>query len=235
MKESARTAAGSRAFGGGNRVREKLSRFGTEALSPSELLGMLLESDDESRDTVGLARRVLSTFDGLRRTASRTVPELMSVPGVDHAIAVRMQSIFALLRAWSREALPRGAVIRSCGDIFHRFHDELRDLKREVFLSVLLDGKNRVLREDRVSVGSLTTAVVHPREVFRNAIRESADAIVFVHNHPSGDPTPSLEDLEITERLVEVSRLVGIRVLDHVVIGDGSFASFQERGLIDVE
>jgi DNA repair protein RadC len=109
----------------------------------------------------------------------------------------------------------------------------MRDQKRETFYSILLDGKNRVIREDRVSQGSLTSSIVHPREVFATAIRESADAVVFVHNHPSGDPTPSLEDLEITKRLVEVSRLVGIRILDHVVIGDGEYASFNERGLLD--
>jgi DNA repair protein RadC len=157
----------------------------------------------------------------------------MAVPGVGTARAARIQAALALARAMSRERLPRGAAMRTAQDIFDRFHLELRDQKREVFISVLLDGKNRVIREDRVSVGSLTSSIVHPREVFNTAIRESADAVVFVHNHPSGDPTPSLEDLEITRRLVEVSRLVGIRVLDHIVIGDGEFVSFHERGLLD--
>jgi len=106
-----------------------------------------------------------------------------------------------------------------------------RDWK-EQFWAVLLDGKNRVLREERVSEGSLTASLVHPREVFAPAIRESAGALVLVHNHPSGDPTPSVEDVEITRRLCAVADLVGIRVLDHVVVGDGAFVSFLERGLL---
>lgn len=97
---------------------------------------------------------------------------------------------------------------------------------------MLLDGKNRVLREERVSEGSLTASLVHPREVFAPAIRESAGALVFVHNHPSGDPTPSVEDVEITRRLCAVADLVGIRILDHVVVGDGTYVSFLERGLL---
>jgi len=108
----------------------------------------------------------------------------------------------------------------------------MRDLRKEQFWAILLDGKNRVLREERVSEGSLTASLVHPREVFAPAIRESAGAFVFVHNHPSGDPTPSVEDVEITRRLCSVADLVGIRVLDHVVVGDGAYVSFLERGLL---
>ncbi len=217
---------------GGSTIRERLLRFGTRALSPSELLGILLREGIRDERAVELASRTLERFGGLRRTASRTIPELMGVPGIGPARAARVKAAFALALAFSEEALQRGEPIRSSREIFERFHAELRDRKREVFVSVLLDGKHRVLKEDRVSVGSLTSSIVHPREVFVRAIRESADAMVFVHNHPSGDPTPSFEDIEITNRLVEVSHLVGIRVLDHIVIGEDSYASFHERGLI---
>ncbi len=217
---------------GSSTVRERMLRFGTRALSPPELLGLLLREGIRDERAVELASRTLERFGGLRRTASRTIPELMGVPGIGPARAVRMKAAFALARAFSEELLPRGVPVRSSREIFERFHAEFRDQKREVFVSLLLDGKNRILREDRVSVGSLTSSIVHPREVFVRAIRESADAVIFVHNHPSGDPTPSLEDIDITDRLVEVSRLVGIRVLDHIVIGEDSFASFHERGLI---
>jgi DNA repair protein RadC len=125
-----------------------------------------------------------------------------------------------------------GARFRSGADIFQHYHGRMRDLRKEQFWAVLLDGKNRVLREERVSEGSLTASLVHPREVFAPAIRESAGALVFVHNHPSGDPTPSVEDVEITRRLCSVAELVGIRVLDHVVVGDGAYVSFLERGLL---
>lgn len=109
----------------------------------------------------------------------------------------------------------------------------LRDLRKEVFLALLLDGRNRLLREERISEGSLTSAIVHPREVFAPAIRESAGAIVVVHNHPSGDPTPSREDLEITARLAQVGRLVGINLLDHVILGDPGYLSLRERGYLE--
>jgi DNA repair protein RadC len=214
-------------------VRERLLRFGAEALSPSELLGLVIREGHREEDAVSLAHRLLLRFGRLRGSSTRTIQELMDVPGIGPARAARVKAAFALLRAFSEESLPRGASVRSSAEIFERFHAELRDLKREVFLSLMLDGKNRVIREDRVSVGSLTSSIVHPREVFVAAIRESADAVVFVHNHPSGDPTPSLEDIEITNRLVEVGRIVGIRVLDHIVVGDGVYTSFHERGLLN--
>jgi DNA repair protein RadC len=233
----------------GDRVRERLLRFGAEALSASELLGVLLgasgdggvvgEPDPEapsrpaeSGGMVDLARRLFDTFGGVRGTATRTVHELSQVEGVGLGRAARVHAAFGLVRAFSEEALLRGAPIASSAAVFDRFHPVLRDRKRECFITILLDGKNRVIREDLVSVGSLTSSIVHPREVFSTAIRESADAVIFVHNHPSGDPTPSVEDVEITNRLVEVSRIVGIRVLDHIVVGDGCYTSFHEKGLI---
>jgi DNA repair protein RadC len=108
----------------------------------------------------------------------------------------------------------------------------MRDLKLEQFWTVLLDGKHRVIREVMVSQGTLNSSPVHPREVFSPAMRHSAAAVVFIHNHPSGDPTPSADDLAITSRLCEVGRMVGISVVDHVVIGDGAFTSFADRGLL---
>ena len=223
------------AAAGAGTVRERLFRIGSDALSPPELLGLVLRDGTADRDELALSRRILETFGGVRRTASRTVAELMSVPGVGPARAERITATFGLLRALAEETLTRGTPVRASREIFERFGPQLRDAKREEFHTVLLDGKNRVIREDRVSVGSLTASIVHPREVFNPALRESADAVVFVHNHPSGDPEPSAEDLEITSRLVSVGQLLGIRVLDHVIIGDGCYSSFHEKGLIDVD
>jgi DNA repair protein RadC len=116
--------------------------------------------------------------------------------------------------------------------VFRHFHERLRDRKKEVFLTLLLDAKNRVLREIQVSEGSLNASIVHPREVFAPVIRESAAAVLFVHNHPSGDPTPSREDLELTGRLREAGTLMGVRVLDHIIIGNGRYMSFADQGLM---
>lgn len=222
---------------GAGTVRERLFRIGAAALTAPELLGLVLrdgagrEAADE--DAFELSRRVLDTFGGVRRTASRTVAELMEVPGIGTARAERLKATFGLVRALAEEELPRGATVRASRDIFERYGPIFRDVKREEFHTILLDGKNRVIREERVSMGSLTASIVHPREVFNAAIRDSADAVVFVHNHPSGDPEPSAEDLEITDRLVSVGRLLGIRVLDHIIVGDGCYSSFHEKGLID--
>jgi DNA repair protein RadC len=130
------------------------------------------------------------------------------------------------------ERLRRGVPFASPRQIFEHYHALLRDLKREVFAVVLLDARHRVMCHEVVSEGSLTQSIVHPREVFLPAVRESAGAVVLVHNHPSGDPSPSDEDVAVTRRLVHASELLGIRVLDHVIVGDGCYASFQEAGLM---
>jgi DNA repair protein RadC len=214
-------------------LRERLFRIGSEALTAPELLGLVLREGTTDDRAFEVSRRILDTFGGVRRTASRTVAELLQVPGVDPSRAARLRAVFGLVEALAAETLPRGEPVRASRDIFERYGPMLRDRKREEFHIVLLDGKNRVMREERISVGSLTASIVHPREVFNVAIRESADAVVFVHNHPSGDPEPSAEDLEITSRLVSVGRLLGIRVLDHIIVGDGCYSSFHEKGLID--
>jgi DNA repair protein RadC len=126
--------------------------------------------------------------------------------------------------------LSTGTRVSSSRDLFEHFHPMLRDVKHELFKVVLLDAKNTVLKELTVSKGSLTLSIVHPREVFAPAVRESAAAVIFLHNHPSGDPTPSLEDRQLTDRLVEAGRLLGIRVLDHVILGESRYVSFADEG-----
>ena len=128
------------------------------------------------------------------------------------------------------QPLSTGTRVSCSGDLFKHFHPALRDLKHELFKVVLLDAKNTVLKETTVSEGSLTLSIVHPREVFAFAVRESAAAVILLHNHPSGDPTPSLEDRQLTDRLVAVGKLLGIRVLDHVIIGDSRYVSFADEG-----
>jgi DNA repair protein RadC len=172
---------------------------------------------------------VLERFESLRRVAAGSVAELAAA-GLSADGAVRVAAAFALGRRAAGEGVRRGAPFATSADIFERYHPLLRDARRERFLTVLLDGKNRVMRDEWVSEGSLTSSLVHPREVFARAIRESAGAVVFVHNHPSGDPEPSPEDVEVTRRLCSAGEIVGIRVLDHVVIGEAAYVSFLDRG-----
>ena len=212
--------------------RERLARLGADALTPAELLAVLLGTGMQGRSAEDVGRLLLERAGGLRRLSTRTLAEVAGSPGIGRARGARVMAAFALGKQAAALRMVPGARFRCGADIFHHYHGRLRDLRKEQFWAVLLDGKNRVLREERVSEGSLTASLVHPREVFAPAIRESAGALVFVHNHPSGDPTPSVEDVEITRRLCAVAELVGIRVLDHVVVGDGAYVSFLERGLL---
>ncbi len=214
------------------RPREKLLARGPDALSPAEHLALLLGTGVPGSSALEVAQRLLEAVGGLRRLSTRNAREVAAVRGVGEVRATRILAAFALGRAVAGQGLVAGARFRTGADIFRHFHGRLRDLRKEQFWTIILDGKNRVVREERVSEGSLTASLVHPREVFCPAIRESAGALVFVHNHPSGDPTPSVEDVEITRRLCAVADLVGIRVLDHVVVGDGAYVSFLERGLL---
>jgi DNA repair protein RadC len=189
--------------------------------------------NDLISDLLGLpAGKVAETLRpySLRDLGQMTEVELKQA-GLTPNRAKRLRSAFELARRYSTagKALV-GKVFGSPKDIFEAFH--LRDEKKEHFFVVTLDARHRVLGEHLVSVGSLSSSIVHPREVFRPAIREAAGAVVLVHNHPSGDPRPSEEDVAVTRRLVSASEMIGIRVLDHVVIGDGRYSSFREEGLV---
>ncbi|MBI4879776.1 MAG: DNA repair protein RadC [Planctomycetes bacterium] len=212
--------------------RERLVHHGQAALSSQELIALLVGSGTAGRPAAELARLLLLRAGGLRGLARLEWPELKTVSGIGPARAARLAAAFELARRLATEAPPRGSAIQSGSDVQRLLAPRLRDLRKEVFVALLLDGKNRLLREERVSEGSLTSSIVHPREVFGPAIRESAGAIVVAHNHPSGDPTPSREDLEVTARLAEVGRLVGIGLLDHVILGDPGYVSLRERGCL---
>jgi len=215
--------------------RERLLAYGPESLSTGELLSVLVAGagpDAARRRQQDRAARLLRGFGSLRALGLASARELQMNHGLGPVTALRLSAAFALGRRLQVERVPRGRLLKESGEIFSCFHARLRDLRKERFIAVLLDAKNRVIREDVVSEGILTASLVHPREVFAPAMREAAAGLVLVHNHPSGDPEPSPEDHEVTQRLCAVGELVGIRILDHVIIGDGRYVSFLERGLI---
>lgn len=214
------------------RPRERLLSGGPETLTDAQLLAIVLQSGDVRRSAVQLGIELLAHFGGLGPLGAATAAELRRLPGVGPAKAAQLQAALELGRRASSGPLARGARLRSSRDVFAHFGPRLRERKQEVFAAVLLDGKHRVLRTLEVSVGSLTQTIVHPREVFKPAVRESAAAIILVHNHPSGDPAPSAEDRALTARLVGVGELLGIQVLDHVVLGDQRYVSFADEGWI---
>ncbi len=216
------------------RPREKLLQHGPERLSDAELLALVLRTGDAASAMSALdhARQLLARFGTLRRLATAGTAELCLLKGIGPAKAAEIQAVFEIARRFGAVSLPPGATFTSSADVFGHYHERLRDLKKERFLALLLDSKNRVIREVSISEGSLTASIVHPREVFAPVVKESAAAVLFVHNHPSGDPTPSREDLEITTRLREAGELMGVRVLDHIIIGQGRYVSFVDRGLL---
>jgi DNA repair protein RadC len=213
--------------------RERLRARGAEALSAAELIALLLRTGARGHDAVDVARALLARTGGLDRLESAPTCELAAVPGVGAAKAASLIAAFELGRRCAGSHLPEGASLRSPQDVFRHFGPRMRRLTQEHFAVVLLDGRHRVLGDEVVSQGTLTASLVHPREVFRPALRASAAALILVHNHPSGDPTPSAEDRAVTERLARAGEILGIRVLDHVVVAERGYVSLREEGALN--
>ncbi|WP_447976775.1 RadC family protein [Candidatus Nitrospira bockiana] len=214
----------------GERPRERLLREGPEALSDAQLMAIVVRVGRRDSSAVQVATELLQALGGLQGMANRGVDELCRIPGIGPAKAAQLKAAVELGKRVLSAPLSTGMRIGSSKDLFHHYYPLLRDLRREVFKIVLLDAKHAVIRDATVSQGSLTLSIVHPREVFSLAIREAAAAVIFLHNHPSGDPQPSAEDRELTARLVAAGNLLGIRVLDHLIIGDGRYVSFADQG-----
>jgi DNA repair protein RadC len=216
------------------RPREKLLLHGPAPLGDSELLALTLRSGSSSPrlSALDLARQLLNHFGSLRTLTNATAVELCAFPGVGAAKAAELLALGELARRLATTPLRPGERFTTSQEVFCHFHERLRDRRKELFLTLLLDSKNRLLREVQISEGSLNASIVHPREVFAPVVRESAAAVLLIHNHPSGDPTPSREDLELTGRLREAGELIGVRVLDHVIIGNGCYVSLADRGLL---
>ena len=211
-------------------VRERVLAAGASACSDAELLGLVLDGGAATADAVALAERVIGAAGGVERLDRLDRAAYTVIGGLWPRRAALVRAALELGRRGAALPLTVGGPVRDAAAVYAHFRGRLPQLDREVFYVLLLDGKNRVQAEVHVSEGSLTAALVHPREVFGPAIRAAAAALILVHNHPSGDPTPSAEDAAITQRLRQVGELVGIRVLDHVVIGRGRYTSMAEEG-----
>lgn len=227
-------AGGIKLWPEGERPRERLIKGGAEGLSDAELLALILRTGDFAAkvSAIDLGRELLKEFGDLRGLAQATVSEICRVKGAGPAKAASIKAALELASRCGSRELVNGDRYTSSAQIFQHFRNRFRDRKKEHVVALLLDGKNRVIREVPISEGSLNQSIVHPREVFNPAVRESAAAIILVHNHPTGDPSPSREDMELTRRLKEAGELMGIRVLDHVIIGDTEYVSFSDKGLL---
>ena len=217
------------------RPREKLMNHGAEALSNAELLAILLRTGTQEESVMRLAERILieAGEDGLGGLAHSSIESLMKRKGVGEAKAI---TIAAALELGKRVAIgdsKKRVVIHSSDDIANYMMPRLRYCDREHFYAILLNTKNHVIASPLISIGTLSESLVHPRELFKEAVNHSASSIILVHNHPSGDPSPSREDIMMTRRIIEGGRLLDIQILDHVIIGDNTYISLREQGYFD--
>lgn len=216
----------------GERPRERLLQHGADSLTDAQLLAIIIRNGEGGRTALDLGRELLEQFGDLAGIARAGTGELRGIKGIGPAKAAEIKAAFELGRRQQKPSLA-GASFCASSEVAGYFLPRLKDAKREEFRCVLLDTKNRIIKDETVSIGSLTASLVHPRDTFKTAVRESAAAVIFVHNHPSGDTRPSQEDILLTKRLVQAGELLGIRVLDHVIVGNDGHFSFRDNGLIN--
>jgi DNA repair protein RadC len=214
------------------RPRERMQQFGAQALSNAELLAILLRTGTYAESAVRLAQKVLIEAGSLRNLVDMSMDQLKTIKGIGPAKALQIQASIELGRRLARTSMNERITIRSPQDAASFLMEDLRYLQKEHFVVLFLNTKNHVVAQETLSMGSLNASIVHPREVFRAAIKRSSASIICVHNHPSGDPTPSPEDIAMTSRLVEAGQIIGIEVLDHIILGDQNFVSLKEKGYI---
>ena len=214
------------------RPRERMVKEGPRALSNQELIAILLGSGTKAESVLQLSTRVLQHFDGLKLLKEASIKELMDIRGIGEAKAVQLMAAMELGKRIQQFSNEDRYTIRSPEDVANYMMEDLRHLSQEHFVCLYLSTKNHVLHKKTIFIGSLNASIVHPREVFKEAFRYSAASIICLHNHPSGDSSPSHEDIEVTKRLVKCGRMLGIDVLDHIIIGDKQFCSMKEKGYL---
>jgi len=215
-----------------DRPRERFEKNGPESLSNHELIALLLRTGTKDESVLQLANRLLAHFEGLRLLKDATLDEITAIKGIGKAKAIQVLAAVEIGRRVANLAYNDRYVIRSPEDGANYVMHDMRFLSQEHFVCIYLNTKNQVLHKKTVFIGSLNASIVHPREVFKEALRRSAASIICAHNHPSGDPTPSREDIEVTKRLLECGKLLGIDLLDHIIIGENKFVSMKEKGYV---
>lgn len=214
------------------RPRERLLKYGAESLSDAQLLAIILRTGNKEQGVMELSLSILNKYRSLRNIDCTSIKELSCFKGLGTSKIAQIKAAFELGKRLMAETEDGQPTFSSSLKVYSYFAPRFKNLKKEQFFSLLLDTKNRLIKENKVSEGSLERSIVHPREVFKEAIRESASSVIFIHNHPSGDPTPSRDDIILTERLKNTGEIVGINVLDHVIVGDGRYISMKEKGFL---
>ena len=214
------------------RPRERLIRIGSKSLSNAELLAIILKIGNKKENVLELSKRLIREHN-LKRLSRIGVNNLKNVFGIGEAKACQIIACFELGRRTACIKDKRGERINFSKDIAKMLIPELYGLKKEYLICVFLDSRRNVLKYETISIGSLNSSIIHPREIFRAAIEESSAAIILVHNHPSGNPNPSNDDIEITKQIIEAGIIIGIDVLDHIIIGNNNYFSLKEKGFLE--
>ena len=215
-----------------DRPRERLISQGATSLSNQELIAILLRTGTKQESVLHLANRVLLSFEQIHHLKDATIEEITAIKGIGQAKAVQILASVELGRRLSSKQTDTKYTIRSPKDAANYLMADMTSLKQEHFVVLFLNIKNQVMHKQTIFVGSLNASIVHPREIFREAVRRSSASIVCAHNHPSGNPAPSPEDIAVTKRLLEAGSIIGIELLDHIIIGDYQFISSNEKGFM---
>lgn len=215
------------------RPRERLLKHGIEALSAQEILALILGRGIKDESVIVTAQKLLSTFGNLKNIAAASMEELTKIKGIGPAKAAQIKAAFELSKRLEDSSdKDQKATVKSPEDAIKSVKNQLKGKKKEHFLVLSLDTRNHLINTQTISIGSLDSSIVHPREVFKEAISSTAASVIFAHNHPSGDPTPSEDDIKLTKRLVEAGEILGIEVLDHIIICDKEYISMKSRNLL---
>lgn len=215
------------------RPMEKLLTSGPESLNNAELLAVILKTGTRGENIISLCTRLLSECDGLDGLLNRDLVEMTAIKGIKNSKASQIIAITELFQRFNTlRAKKQGYRVSSPNDLANLLMNEMAYLNQEVLKLIMLDTKNIIISNKNIFKGSLNTSIVHPREIFSEAIKKNSNSIIICHNHPSGDPTPSKEDINITIRLKECSKIIGIELLDHMIIGKQGFISLKEKGII---
>ena len=217
------------------RPRERLLQHGAHSLTEAELLGILIGKGIRSKTAIDVARQLLDRYESLRELFARSPSELMKVKGIGSAKAAMLSAAFELVRrvqSQDSQGQSKKPTFKRSADVAGYYRPLMRDLRKEVFKVLLLNRANRLIKEVTISEGTLDASVVHPKEVFREALLEPTSSVILIHNHPSGNATPSEEDLRLTRQLVEAGRLLGIKVHDHIILAGEGHRSLADEGLM---
>ncbi|MBO0437859.1 MAG: RadC family protein [Vagococcus fluvialis] len=212
--------------------REKAEKYGIEALSYQELIAIILRTGNKDKHVLDLSNEVLLNFDNLFELKTATIEELKEIEGIGPAKAIEIQAAIELGKRLTIEERQKKGQILSSVDLAEQLILEMKDYEQEHFMVLYLNAKNEVIKKKTLFIGSLNQSVAHPREIFKIAVKTSTARMIIVHNHPSGNPNPSKQDIAFTERIVECGRLMGIDILDHLIIGENSYISLKEEGII---